>query len=397
MEELSIEQKAQRYDKALEKARQLCAYPTTKPFISDLQDLFPELKESEDERMSKYLIKYFEANKDELSKGFKWNGITVEECIAWLEKQGQTFTKKDVDDAYLKGISAAKHELEKQGEQKPANEVKLKFKVGDIIKPKDGGHEPWQIIQVDMLDKKYRYKDGYVIHFSQEDAYELVEQKAADMGKFTPLTVERAIKVSPFMRTGFEDEPADKVEPKFEIGDLITNGKLVGKIEAIHKRGYHAYFGDHYADVLDIENWHKWTIKDAKDSELQEVTYFIPKGFHAEIDDDKVVIKEGEKPTAWSEEDKDFMYDTLSNLTEMKDRYGEGYGNVGKCIDWLKSLKDRVGCEANCTTTWEPSDEQLDALQYVYRNCKPLLSDNLGWDSLRTLELMYQDLKKLKQ
>ena len=40
-----------------------------------------------------------------------------------------------------------------------------------------------------------------------------------------------------------------------------------------------------------------------------------------------------------SEEDKDFMYDTLSNLTELKDRYGEGYGNVGKCIDWLKSLK----------------------------------------------------------
>lgn len=45
-----------------------------------------------------------------------------------------------------------------------------------------------------------------------------------------------------------------------------------------------------------------------------------------------------DKP-AWSEEDEDFMYDTLSNLTELKDRYGEGYGNVGKCIDWLKSLK----------------------------------------------------------
>ena len=44
----------------------------------------------------------------------------------------------------------------------------------------------------------------------------------------------------------------------------------------------------------------------------------------------------------WSEEDKNFMYDTLSNLTELKDRYGEEYGNVGKCIDWLKSLKQRI-------------------------------------------------------
>ena len=49
-----------------------------------------------------------------------------------------------------------------------------------------------------------------------------------------------------------------------------------------------------------------------------------------------------DKP-AWSEEDEDFMYDTLSNLTELKDRYGEGYGNVGKCIDWLKFLKQRIG------------------------------------------------------
>lgn len=49
-----------------------------------------------------------------------------------------------------------------------------------------------------------------------------------------------------------------------------------------------------------------------------------------------------DKP-AWSEEDEDFIYDTLSNLTELKDRYGDGYGNVGKCIDWLKSLKERIG------------------------------------------------------
>ena len=31
--------------------------------------------------------------------------------------------------------------------------------------------------------------------------------------------------------------------------------------------------------------------------------------------------------------------------------------------DWLKFLKDRVGCEANCTTTWKPSDEQIKAVK----------------------------------
>ena len=85
------------------------------------------------------------------------------------------------------------YDIKKQGEQKPADKVEPKFKVDDVIKPKDGGHEPWKIMQVDILDKKYRFKDGYVIHFSQEDDYELVEQK-----------------------------PADKVEPKFREGDWIT-------------------------------------------------------------------------------------------------------------------------------------------------------------------------------
>ena len=62
-----------------------------------------------------------------------------------------------------------------------------------------------------------------------------------------------------------EQKPADKIELKvFKIGDIITNGILVGKIDEIHEFGYHAYFGDHYADVPDIENWHKWTIQDAK-------------------------------------------------------------------------------------------------------------------------------------
>ena len=40
--------------------------------------------------------------------------------MAWLEKQGETFTKKDVDDAYLKGVCDTKQEFEKQGELNPA-------------------------------------------------------------------------------------------------------------------------------------------------------------------------------------------------------------------------------------------------------------------------------------
>lgn len=46
-----------------------------------------------------------------------WNNHSMMNAYkaGWLEKQGETFTKKDVDDAYLKGICDAKRELEKQG------------------------------------------------------------------------------------------------------------------------------------------------------------------------------------------------------------------------------------------------------------------------------------------
>lgn len=49
----------------------------------------------------------------------------------------------------------------------------------------------------------------------------------------------------------------------------------------------------------------------AKDSELQEATYFIPEGFHVEIKDDKVVIKKGEQKPAWGEEDVEMCQETI--------------------------------------------------------------------------------------
>lgn len=46
-----------------------------------------------------------------------------------------------------------------------------------------------------------------------------------------------------------------------------------------------------------------------------------------------------EESIEWSEEDEELLKLTLSNLAELKDRYGEGYGKVGKCMNWLNSLQ----------------------------------------------------------
>ena len=80
----------------------------------------------------------------------------------------------------------------------------------------------------------------------------------------------------------------------------------------------------------------------AKDSELQEAIYNIPKGFHAEIDYDKVVIKKGEKLIEWSEEDEHRVKDTIYFLDTAKKHYASTV-ELEACIDWLKSLKQRIG------------------------------------------------------
>lgn len=176
----------------------------------------------------------------------------------------------------------------------------------------------------------------------------------------------------------------------------------------------------------------------AKDSELEEVSYYIPKGYHAEIEDNKVVIKKGEQKPAWSEEDEENSKNILYILNQLK---GNAIYNEDKiaenCIDWLKALKERVqpkkqewnyndeiiigtiiqeiekipsekfidNAKYRCLdwlryrtkslrpqSHWKPSEEQMVALK-----CAITTADE-KWVCMNTKDLksLYEDLKKLK-
>ena len=93
MKELSIEEKASRYDEAIEKLRDFYRdYDTVSRLINvkeELANLIPELKESDDERIRKALIHLVNSNK-ELSFGIdNYDGIKWIDILAWLEKQGE--------------------------------------------------------------------------------------------------------------------------------------------------------------------------------------------------------------------------------------------------------------------------------------------------------------------
>lgn len=77
MEELK--RKARAYDEALEKAKRLYEKGT---ITESLCHIFPELKESECEKIRKVLIRYHKST-------ISLEGIKGEDIIAWLEKQKQ--------------------------------------------------------------------------------------------------------------------------------------------------------------------------------------------------------------------------------------------------------------------------------------------------------------------
>ena len=95
MKELSIEEKAKAYDEAFEKLRSLHDdYDNVSTLIDikeELENIFPELQKSKDERIKEAIIAtihlyYGEPLEDE-----------AKEMIAWIEKQGEQKTKSRVE------------------------------------------------------------------------------------------------------------------------------------------------------------------------------------------------------------------------------------------------------------------------------------------------------------
>ena len=196
MKELSIEDKAKRYDEAIERARvwkEKSGMPADRQGILD--DIFPELKVSEDEEVRKALYEYFKNRKDDGDIDETWYGFSYDKILAWLEKQG--WQKPIIsDDALREGIvhfGITQYQIsnwlkkyvdvEKQGEQILDNSVQTckdektiviipKFRIGDEIKTSN--EESLIITKID--EKGYWSEDLFICDFDEECLWDLVEQ-----------------------------------------------------------------------------------------------------------------------------------------------------------------------------------------------------------------------------
>lgn len=266
----TIEQKAIAYDKAIEKIKYAMEHGL-QPVLNkeDLLDIFPELAESDDEKIISAIRKAIEAKVENLG-----NGVTRTACLAWLEKQGQTFTKKDIDDAYLKGVCDAKIELEKQGEQ---NHCMIQWK-GDNLKEvidftgKDKNFEKW-FKSFEEYEKYVQEHNGIFKLFNADGSHYEVPVGAWIVK--TPDGYNVASKAI------FRQKSVDT--PKFKVGDwVVFNNKhqSIYQVEKIEDGYYilrHTHGETFSVCVLHDESLRLWTIQDAKNGDVLAVTMY-PEG-----------------------------------------------------------------------------------------------------------------------
>ena len=144
--------------------------------------------------------------------------------------------------------------------------------------------------------------------------------------------------------------------------------KALERVEEQNAKGYKLTDCDKNSWWEDFKNYTSCTIEQkpildveipfgAKDSELEEVTYDIPKGYHAEIEDNKVVIKKGNKKSSWSEEDEIMHKTIILNLkVQMENCAVPSKDSLNKAIGWFQKLKHQ--------RTFVPSEEEMKALEF---------------------------------
>lgn len=232
---MTQEEKAKAYDKAVEKAKkELNTYGSQDcDAARQIFGFFPELKESEDERIRKALIQHIIQHiKDKV----------YEELIAWLEKQGkQKLTDEEMKIAlqteYEKGRADAIAEFE-QGEQ---NTIVNKTPSKEMILAVWELGNNWEELTGGSSCTEYGTQLQYIQnHWSESLYYEKLNQKHTN-----------------------------KITPKFKVGDWITNGACIIKITSADDR---YYWHDNDCVGGDIESIDKeyrlWTIQDAKDGDV---------------------------------------------------------------------------------------------------------------------------------
>lgn len=321
-----------------------------------LESLFPKLRESEDEKIRKTLIDFFEDWRK--SRSHCW-GISVAKILAWLEKQGNCSIKwnKNTED------------------NKPqVNHSVLIQTSNGIAEGEWNGGEHW--IQ-------YRWsssvKDSDVLYWAE---------------------------LSDVEKQG-EQKPAEKAEPKFKVKyagseyNVFETKDIAGvTFYGIEDEPNHIdYVKAENCEIISVyaikENGSPYPTKPAVFSEQKPQRMISAEAKEALLNESEreALRTEYEKGRAdaiaeiqkeWSEEDERNLQGIIDEIEANKNNAPDyDLATYDRFLSWLKSLKNRY--------TWKPSDKQMEAI----RIAAEVGTANDSW-AMGILRDVYNDLKKLK-
>ena len=214
------------YEKQLKEA--LSDVNTPYVITSWIEENFPQLKESKDEGIRKAILTGLIDCRD--APDLWWSdfgGIPIDDCIAWLEKQG---------------------------EQNPYSGTSFKY----------NGHTWGMCARDNGVEILF---DGELKAFlSSENSFIYPIHPQPDL---TPKNAMEAIKEE-------KVDNANKVEPKFKVDDFIKHNKanIICKVIAVDSNDNSYYvenigIGGSRIELSNAEqNFHLWTIQDAKDGDV---------------------------------------------------------------------------------------------------------------------------------
>ena len=271
----TIKQKAKCYDEALDRAR--VYWETDNDNTLDIKAkgtmeyLFPELAESDDERIRKVAIEFVKQN-----TSFNYClGISKEQILDWLKKQGKLVDEYEdkldrcACESFNKGYKAAiEHQKEKQGEKK-SKKVSLWKHWKDGI----AGNGEGKLIYLVKVNGTYRLTSC----LSFECDY--IKLSELDTLMFEKQDKQNVIEA---LRTEYEKGRADaiaeagKVEPKFHEGEWVFIEEIKGykqgpfQIKSLSKHGY-CFDEDRVMPFSTDDLMSLWTIQDAKDGDVLRI------------------------------------------------------------------------------------------------------------------------------
>jgi hypothetical protein len=285
-----------------------------------LQGIFPELKESENEKMRKHIIEVLKDN---------FSGEDTDRCIAWLEKQD---------------------------EQTIVDNAEPKFKVGD-----------WVICIKNFSTPGFDFKSGEVFRCTGINEIGLCGMTASNLDNFRLWTIQDA-----------KDGDVLAAEDKDKI--FIYNGKLDLRGRVCAYCGIcKTHDGLRFTECA-IGNY--FTYKEPYPATKEQRDTLMKAMSDARYTFDfekKDIYKRYDKPTEWNEEDEEMHRKCICAMRASACGFPEEEKFVEQVDNWFKSLKERytwkpslVQLNALSIVSKGNAPDDIEAIVSLYNDLKKL-------------------------